>query len=155
MGHTTTHGTYQVVACRVALFRHRSDRKLPQTHFLARCHATLPHYYTIVNVSSIVLCVPHFHLNATGILTPAQVDDVELHSMTDAAAEPLISNNREDPDDARYREDDIDDVEVDESALVSPGLFIWGLTVCAGVSGLLFGYEYVESTRGSPCANLP
>jgi SP family myo-inositol transporter-like MFS transporter 13 len=33
--------------------------------------------------------------------------------------------------------------EVDESRLTSPGAFIWTLTVCAGVSGLLFGYEYV------------
>lgn len=33
------------------------------------------------------------------------------------------------------------DTGVDESALVSPGLFIWGLTLCAGISGLLFGYE--------------
>ncbi|KAF2025108.1 general substrate transporter [Setomelanomma holmii] len=52
--------------------------------------------------------------------------------MTDAAAEPLISDNREFPDNARDSEDGAEDVEVDESALVSPGLFIWGLTVCAG-----------------------
>jgi SP family myo-inositol transporter-like MFS transporter 13 len=29
----------------------------------------------------------------------------------------------------------------DESALVSPSAFIWSLTICAGVSGLLFGYD--------------
>lgn len=64
--------------------------------------------------------------------------------MTDTAAEPLISNNRDLPDDARGHYDDEEvDQEIDESALVSPGLFIWGLTICAGVSGLLFGYEYV------------
>jgi SP family myo-inositol transporter-like MFS transporter 13 len=64
--------------------------------------------------------------------------------MTDAAAEPLISHDREDErrseDDARDEEED-----VDESALLAPGRFIWGLTVCVGVSGLLFGYEYVTS----------
>jgi SP family myo-inositol transporter-like MFS transporter 13 len=65
--------------------------------------------------------------------------------MTDAAAEPLIASTREDPHDARYDENDAEDVEVDESALVSPGPFIWGLTICAGVSGLLFGYEYASS----------
>lgn len=31
----------------------------------------------------------------------------------------------------------------DESTLASPGLFVWLLTICAGISGLLFGYEYV------------
>jgi hypothetical protein len=70
--------------------------------------------------------------------------------MTDVAAEPLISNNREYPDDARHS-NEAQDVEVDESALVSPGLFIWGLTICAGVSGLLFGYEYVCTSRDSLC----
>jgi SP family myo-inositol transporter-like MFS transporter 13 len=57
--------------------------------------------------------------------------------MTDAAAEPLIADSRDYPND----EDDVEDVEVDESALVAPGSFIWGLTICAGVSGLLFGYD--------------
>ncbi|KAI4665801.1 uncharacterized protein J4E78_003266 [Alternaria triticimaculans] len=66
--------------------------------------------------------------------------------MNDAAAEPLISNDRRVPNDARDRYDEADDAsiredEVDESALVSPGLFIWCLTICAGVSGLLFGYD--------------
>jgi SP family myo-inositol transporter-like MFS transporter 13 len=58
--------------------------------------------------------------------------------MTDAAAEPLIRNDPNEEDG-----DADEDVEVDESALVAPGLFIWGLTMCAGISGLLFGYEYV------------
>lgn len=35
--------------------------------------------------------------------------------------------------------------EDDESSLVSPGLFVWLLTICAGISGLLFGYEYVHT----------
>lgn len=83
------------------------------------------------------------HLNAVLPLKVAQVEDVELQSMTDAATEPLIPSNREQSNNARYHEDDAEDVEVDEGALVSPGLFIWGLTICAGVSGLLFGYEYV------------
>lgn len=64
--------------------------------------------------------------------------------MADTAAEPLIPNNRDLPDDVRGHYDDEEaEQEIDESALVSPGLFIWGLTICAGVSGLLFGYEYV------------
>jgi SP family myo-inositol transporter-like MFS transporter 13 len=65
--------------------------------------------------------------------------------MTDAAAEPLISHDREYPGHERRSEDDARDEEedVDESTLIAPGRFIWGLTVCAGVSGLLFGYEYV------------
>ena len=81
----------------------------------------------------------------------------ELDSMNDAAAEPLIPSTRHDfPTDAphRYSSDGHDDTEVrqdevDESALVSPGLFIWILTICAGVSGLLFGYEYVFCTGSS------
>jgi hypothetical protein len=69
--------------------------------------------------------------------------------MTDAAAEPLISHNREYPDDERHSEDHAQDTgeEVDESALAAPGRFIWWLTICAGVSGLLFGYEYVFFSR--------
>ncbi|KAF1942359.1 general substrate transporter [Clathrospora elynae] len=65
--------------------------------------------------------------------------------MNDAAAEPLIANDRVFPSDARDRYDDdeeeIEEDVVDESALVSPGLFIWCLTICAGISGLLFGYD--------------
>ncbi|KAH6858221.1 general substrate transporter [Alternaria alternata] len=66
--------------------------------------------------------------------------------MSDAAAEPLISNDRGVPHDVRdrYDEDDNESIgedEVDESALLSPGLFIWCLTICAGISGLLFGYD--------------
>ncbi|KAJ4330762.1 hypothetical protein N0V95_010001 [Ascochyta clinopodiicola] len=67
--------------------------------------------------------------------------------MADTAAEPLITphdgdDRGDDLDyerDARYSQDG--DAHVDESALVSPGLFIWILTLCAGVSGLLFGYD--------------
>lgn len=65
--------------------------------------------------------------------------------MTDAAAQPLIPSTREYPNDERHSDDDAEGVEMDESALVSPGWFLWTLTVCAGVSGLLFGYEYVQS----------
>ncbi|UPX16778.1 uncharacterized protein EKO05_0007164 [Ascochyta rabiei] len=68
--------------------------------------------------------------------------------MTDTAAEPLIHQNNNDDDDVDYGRDarhshdqDADHAHVDESALVSPGLFIWTLTLCAGVSGLLFGYD--------------
>lgn len=75
--------------------------------------------------------------------------------MTDAAAQPLISETREYPHDARYSEDDAESVEVDESALLAPGLFIWGLTICAGVSGLLFGYEYVPCRVASLIPSRP
>jgi hypothetical protein len=76
--------------------------------------------------------------------------------MTDAAAaEPLISGSREYPQDARHDESDAEDADVNESALVSPGLFIWGLTICAGVSGLLFGYEYVEILHHVRHARFP
>ncbi|RAR14838.1 general substrate transporter [Stemphylium lycopersici] len=66
--------------------------------------------------------------------------------MNDSAAEPLIPSTRDFPNDARDRYNSDDDAEiredeVDESALLSPGLFIWALTICAGVSGLLFGYD--------------
>ncbi|KAJ6202134.1 hypothetical protein J3E72DRAFT_234489 [Bipolaris maydis] len=80
--------------------------------------------------------------------------------MTDTAAEPLIPSNAHhdfppdprnpytsdnDDDTETYDDDDDNDDEVDESALVSPGLFIWILTICAGVSGLLFGYDLITS----------
>ncbi|KAL6159354.1 hypothetical protein ACJQWK_03550 [Exserohilum turcicum] len=78
--------------------------------------------------------------------------DVELDSMNDdAAAEPLIPSSRArdlPPSDGRnrYSSDDAHatqrgDDEADETALLSPGVFIWILTMCAGVSGLLFGYD--------------
>lgn len=61
---------------------------------------------------------------------------------TDTAAEPLIGDRptvpREEYEEGRHGEGD---GEVDESALTKPGRFIWVLTFCAGVSGLLFGYD--------------
>ena len=75
--------------------------------------------------------------------------------MTSAATQPLISDDRNSPDDARNSDDGAEDLELDESALVSPGWFIWGLTVCAGVSGLLFGYEYVGVFHAALCAISP
>lgn len=41
--------------------------------------------------------------------------------------------------------------EVDESKMLRPGVFVWCLTLCAGVSGLLFGYEYVYSLIFMEC----
>ncbi|KAF1955508.1 general substrate transporter, partial [Byssothecium circinans] len=67
-----------------------------------------------------------------------------------AAAEPLIAptdarefSHHDRTYDRRSSSDDDDDeeTEVDESALLAPGRFIWILTFCAGVSGLLFGYD--------------
>ncbi|PSN68591.1 hypothetical protein BS50DRAFT_632502 [Corynespora cassiicola Philippines] len=77
--------------------------------------------------------------------------------MPDTAAEPLISNAREFPnEDAHARSEGDDDEDGRESALVSPGAFIWGLTFCAGVSGLLFGYDtgVISSTLVSVGSDL-
>jgi hypothetical protein len=41
--------------------------------------------------------------------------------------------------------------EVDESKMLRPGVFVWCLTLCAGVSGLLFGYEYVRLLLHMKC----
>lgn len=73
---------------------------------------------------------------------------------SDTAAQPLIHSEAADHDhdhDTRYSAEDghargVDgavDGEMDEAGLTSPTLFIWTLTLCAGISGLLFGYEYV------------
>ena len=43
--------------------------------------------------------------------------------------------------------------EVDESGMLRPGVFVWCLTLCAGVSGLLFGYEYVYSLIFLECTS--
>lgn len=71
--------------------------------------------------------------------------------MPDTAAEPLIADEdrevlRDGGERARLHDGsnygEHEEEEADESQLVAPGQFIWILTVCAGVSGLLFGYEY-------------
>ena len=69
--------------------------------------------------------------------------------MTRAAdAEPLISSSREYIE--HHESSDADEAAeegVAESDLAAPGVFIWVLTFCAGVSGLLFGYEFVHAFR--------
>ena len=71
--------------------------------------------------------------------------------MSHTAAEPLINSHDTnddadlDRDDARHSEE-AENLDVDESQLVRPGAFMWALTLCAGISGLLFGYEYVSLT---------
>ena len=40
-------------------------------------------------------------------------------------------------------EEEQEEEVLDETRLSSPGAFVWCLTLCAGVSGLLFGFEYV------------
>ncbi|KAF2262262.1 general substrate transporter [Lojkania enalia] len=71
----------------------------------------------------------------------------------DTTAEPLISN--EDESHAGHLEHD-HGTEIDESSLASPSAFIWALTFCAGVSGLLFGYDtgVISSTLVSVGADL-
>ncbi|KAF2677265.1 general substrate transporter [Lentithecium fluviatile CBS 122367] len=67
--------------------------------------------------------------------------------MPDTVTEPLIADEREvqrdgyGSDAEREGSIDINEEDVDESKQVAPGPFIWGLTFCAGVSGLLFGYD--------------
>lgn len=86
-------------------------------------------------------------------------EDVELHDMADTAAEPLIAHghgrngyayDNDGEEEARRRgygeqNGDMDEYgeegELDEGLLGTPGRFIWVLTCCAGLSGLLFGYE--------------
>lgn len=61
----------------------------------------------------------------------------------DGAHEPLIRPVSPRPVDAE--EDAYNTAERDrqdeERGFDVPGIFIWVLTLCAGVSGLLFGYE--------------
>ncbi|CAI6338276.1 unnamed protein product [Periconia digitata] len=76
--------------------------------------------------------------------------------MADTAAEPLIAhggprngyaynNDGEVEGDQRGEFSDGEErgegEEVDERLLGTPGMFIWVLTCCAGLSGLLFGYD--------------
>lgn len=51
------------------------------------------------------------------------------------ADQPLLANDRNNREDVPYESSD-------ESANGLGGLFIWALTFAAGISGLLFGYEY-------------
>ena len=65
-----------------------------------------------------------------------------MSAEADGAHEPLIR-----PTSPRLEEEDDDeqgterDREEEERSFEVPGTFIWVLTFCAGVSGLLFGYE--------------
>lgn len=66
---------------------------------------------------------------------------MELHRMDDAAEEPLMRGESADADLAAQDLDD--DVSLLlEKHLHHPGLFVWLLTVSAGISGLLFGCMY-------------
>lgn len=53
---------------------------------------------------------------------------------------PLLAPTDASPD---FR--DADDETLDPDLSYSEGWFIWILTFSAGISGLLFGYEYVET----------
>jgi hypothetical protein len=72
-------------------------------------------------------------------LSPVQ--EIELPTMlpdddTDAGV-PLIQNNH-----GAHENEDIDDDTLDQESS-SGNLFVYALTFSAGISGLLFGYEYV------------
>lgn len=68
--------------------------------------------------------------------------NLELRHMpeeeADDAHEPLIRPISPEPQDDGDAERDRQE---EERSFEVPGLFIWVLTFCAGVSGLLFGYE--------------
>jgi hypothetical protein len=73
--------------------------------------------------------------------------DYELSSMpneSDGAAEPLIS---------RHETENTENLDAgyDAESAALPGRFVWILTFAAALSGLLFGYEYVDS---NPQCNL-
>jgi SP family myo-inositol transporter-like MFS transporter 13 len=61
----------------------------------------------------------------------------------DGAAEPLIRRESEEDSSAENATAVLGRGEEDED--VTFGWFIWILTFSAGVSGLLFGYEYASS----------
>ena len=63
----------------------------------------------------------------------------------DGAAEPLIRRENEELGDEHEEQISCSDDDND----VKLGWFIWILTFSAGVSGLLFGYEYVHTTNES------
>jgi hypothetical protein len=54
------------------------------------------------------------------------------------ADQPLLANDSNNREDVLYESSD-------EPAEGLGGLFIWALTFAAGISGLLFGYEYNPS----------
>lgn len=57
------------------------------------------------------------------------------------AEEPLM---RHEPDDEGGNEVDLSDVSLRlEKNLRHPGIFVWLLTISAGISGLLFGCAYL------------
>ena len=77
------------------------------------------------------------------------LEQIGLRVMTDNVAEPLIADRPATPRDEYGHTDDhasAVEAEDDECALVRPGRTIWVLTLCAGISGLLFGYEYFFPT---------
>ena len=60
--------------------------------------------------------------------------------MADTADQPLMGQQPDDDD--RHSSDEIDSPSVSrllEKNLGQPGLFVWLLTLSAGISGLLFG----------------
>ncbi len=79
-----------------------------------------------------------------------------MNESDSAAAEPLIGNHGV-PRNEQGQEEDAGITEVDESTLgSSPGWFIWTLTIVAGVSGVLFGYDtgVISSTLVSISTDL-
>jgi SP family myo-inositol transporter-like MFS transporter 13 len=72
--------------------------------------------------------------------------------MADAANEPLMRHETED--------DPAIDVDLSDVSLLleknlrHPGLFVWLLTLSAGISGLLFGCKYASTLKMGGGADL-
>lgn len=64
---------------------------------------------------------------------------------TSSASAPLMRPDSIEPETPELREQD----------LTSPTLFIWALTFSAGISGLLFGYEYIPPPPCAPPRRTP
>ena len=88
------------------------------------------------------MTLPYGH-NSSPKLSPIQETELSTMSQDDdtGAGAPLLQNNNR----AHENEDNDDDTLDLESS--SGNLFIYALTLSAGISGLLFGYEYVPPNR--------
>jgi len=57
---------------------------------------------------------------------------------------------RQEPTEAHDGTRTTENSDLREQDLTTPSLFIWALTFSAGISGLLFGYEYFHPSAQQP-----
>lgn len=91
-----------------------------------------------------------FSPNGVRVFTVAKIS-VALQDMAeDTANEPLMGQEdaHEDADGLERNRDDGQGGK--EDGLTSPGLYVWLLTFSAGISGLLFGCEYIFKVTRLP-----